>query len=101
MLVFSGNESNNGWLLPEDAYPPLEDGSPMPPEKRLRVDLKLKTIQHLIPTVPGDYIDTDGKHWNLAEDGGWTDHHGEKRDSRYTPIIGLMIEAKGAFQKVD
>lgn len=102
MFDFKNTDNKSStWTLPEDAYPDRPDGTPMPPEKRAVVDQRLRDVAHLIPVEPGNYVDGDGDYWRLDEDGGWTDHKNEKRDARYTPIIGLMIEAKGSFIRID
>src|SRR5690606_9478661 len=91
-------------LLPDDAYPAdPSTGAPMDEARRARVDdaLVLLLAKHPVPQEPGTYVDGQGDRWVLDAEGGWTDHQGVRRDSRYTPIIAMFIDAAGPFVRVD
>lgn len=47
---------------------------------------------HLGPKVEPTPSEEDatGDRWTLGPDGSWTDHRGETRDRRYTPILAPM-----------
>lgn len=82
MCLFRRRSRN---LLPDDAYP-----RQMTAERRARVDREMRELLPLMPDLPGDYEDATGDRWTLGPDGSWTDHRGETRDRRYTPILTLM-----------
>lgn len=85
------NHSDSHRLLPDDAYPRDKiTGELMSAQKKDLVDRTLRARLSEVPTVPGTYTDPTGDTWVLAADNRWTDHHGYRRDARYTPIIALM-----------
>jgi len=71
-------------LLPRALYGDLDEAA------RSRVDAHLRSRQHTIPTEPGVYLDREGDRWTLDEQGCWTDHLGERRDERYTPLVSAF-----------
>jgi hypothetical protein len=87
-------------LLPLDAYPDHLDEA-----ARDRADQVLREQMHTIPTEPDEYFDNEGAWWTLAEDGSWTDTHGQTRSSLYAPAVsmfGPFTRAKrGAAEDVD
>lgn len=72
-------------LMSLDRYPDDLDEA-----GRDRVDERLRRQLHMIPTEPGVYYDNQGEPWVLDEDGGWTDHLGERRTSPDTAILSAF-----------
>lgn len=72
-------------LLPLDAYPEQLDEN-----NRNRVDARLRELAHLVPRRPGRYVDREGDPWVRDDDGSWTDCHGVRRGSAYSPLLGMF-----------
>lgn len=85
-----GKASAKKRLLPEDAYPPGIGSS-----AKDYVDENLRSQLHTIPVEPGEYFDNENELWTLSEKGEWTDHVGDSRSKRYTPIMSAF----GPFTK--
>lgn len=87
MSLFNRPRKRNPNLLPGDAYPVEVTAA-----GRARLDRRMREllVAGAVPTVPGEYVDGTGDCWTLDEDGGWTDHLGERRDPEYNALIALF-----------
>lgn len=77
-------------LLPLDAYP-----ATLSEAQRDRVDARIASEMHLIPTEPGVYTDRSGDTWILDDLNQWTDNSGITKTAEYTPSVIIF----GPFAK--